>query len=564
MDDFERQSGKPLAGLDPTLAELKFNLLREVARNGEAFDLASSLTSQNRDDQARLKWLNRMQATAGSAAQYRRLLEEYRHLVETHPTDAATWRLIAKMATTANDLSLATEALQHLISLAPGDLAVQKQLAQLYEWNGDPQHAFDLYVKLAEQKDAPALERLIALNPGLYRDMDVLRLLRGLDGEAGQDKYRLVLARLLTKHGEYEEANSLYQKHLQRKPEDATVMGEYAQTLKCQQAYERALATWKSLQKLKPEDETVRGRIAEAYYLLGDFENSLLVYQRLERSTNLAVILQYRTLAESLGDFQSLSHALAREMELKSQLAPDDFIKLAYVFSLLGAETERRGVIERGLAQFPDSDTLRIQLSILLVEQKQPGQALPILARSRNLKTDLPALQLYLDLLIGNGDYAAAQKFLHTGIDDKLLDAQSITLLQALIYEGNHNDVASERILQKLYQQHPGESAYALSYLQILTKLGKTRKAQAVLKPLLENPTPAILSEAAHVYAELGDYKEAESLQARFLQLSRRAGFQDWSYLGDIRYSAGNRSAAQRAYRQALAVAQIHLQSPPP
>jgi predicted Zn-dependent protease len=562
LEDFEQQSGKDASALGLVLGELKFNLLREVGRNSEAFDLASGLTSQNTDGEARSKWLKRMQGTAGNAAQNRKLLEEYRRHVQRTPADAETWRLIAEISTTANDLPSAKEALQKLISLMPGDLVAQKQLAQLCEWSGDPNSAFDLYIKLAEQKDAAALERIVALNPGLYRDKDVLRLLRGLDGEAMQDKYRLILARLSAKHGEYAEANSVYQTLLQRKPEDAAVMEEYAQTLKRQYAYEKALAIWKRLQELKPDDDAVRGHIAEVHYMMGDFEESLQAYRQLaKRSPDLATILKYRTLAESMGDFQSLSEALGREMALKKQVAPDDFIKLAYVLSLLGADAERRGVLERGLAQFPDSDTLRSQLSILLVEKNEAGKALPILARSRNLKTDLDALQLYLGLLIGSGDYAAADKFLKTGIAEKIMDAQNITLLRALIYEGSQNDLAAEKLHQKLYQQHPGESAFALNYLQILTKLGKTRRARSVLQPLLTNPTPAILKEAARVYAELGDYKEAERLQTRFLDLPGKATFQDWSYLGDIRYSAGNRLGAQGAYRRALAAAKINLQS---
>jgi Flp pilus assembly protein TadD len=177
------------------------------------------------------------------------------------------------------------------------------------------------------------------------------------------------------------------------------------------------------------------------------------------------------------------------------------------------------------------------------------------------LKTDLESLRLYLDLLIGNGDFAAAEKFLRSGIDEKLLDAQSITSLQALIYEETENDVAAEKVHEKLYQQHPGEISYALNYLHILAKLGRAGKARSVLRPLLMDPTPDILTEAAHVHAELGDYKEAERLQTLFVVHSGKSELQAWSYLGDIRYSAGNRSAAQRAYRQALAVAETTLPS---
>jgi len=189
---------------------------------------------------------------------------------------------------------------------------------------------------------------------------------------------------------------------------------------------------------------------------------------------------------------------------------------------------------------------------------------LPVMARSPNLKTNLDALRLYLELLIGSGKYATAETFLKTGIGEKLMDTQSIVLLQALIHEGNQNDAAAERIHQKLYRQHPGESAYAVNYLRVLIRLGKAREARTVLQPLLKDPTPEILREASHVSAELGDYKEAEKLQARVMELPGKVRFQDWSYLGDIHYSAGNRSAARRAYRQALASAEINLPSQPP
>ena len=441
------------------LVEVKFNLLREVGRNSEAFDLASSLTSQNEAGEARHKWLQRMQLTAGSPAQQRKLLEEYRHDVQANPTDVETWRRIAEMSTMAYDLPLAKEAYEKLLILTPRDMAAQKKLAQIYEWSGDANRAFALYIKLAEQKDAAALERLIALNPGLYRDKDVLKLLRGLDGEASQDKYRLILARLLIKHGEYTEANSLYQKHLQRKPEDTAVMEEYAQTLMRQQAYESALAIWKRLQELKPEDEAVRGRIAEVYYLLGDFEESLQAYQHLaKRSTNWATILKYGTLAESLDDFKSLSEALGRGIELSKQAAPDDFIKLAHVFSLLGADAERRGALERGLAQFPESDTLRMQLSILWDERKETGQALSILARSHNLKTDLAALRLYLELLIGSGDYAAAEKFLKSGIDEKILDAPSISSCRHSFMKGTKTMLPRKKSTKNYISSIPGRA----------------------------------------------------------------------------------------------------------
>jgi Flp pilus assembly protein TadD len=265
----------------------------------------------------------------------------------------------------------------------------------------------------------------------------------GVERDGLQDKYRLILARLLTKHGNTRMPIPCI--GASQRPKDAHP-GGYAITAT---PTNLRVMVWKSLQKLKPEDEIVRGHIAEVYYLLGDFENSLHAYQHLaKRSTDLGAILKYGTLADSLGELQSLSEALAREMELKNQDTPEDFIKLAYVFNLLGADAKRQEVLVSGLGQFPDNDALRIQLSILLVEKKEGGQALLVMARSHNLKTDPDALRLYLNLLIGSGDYATAEKFLKTGVSEKIVDAPSINLLRAIVYEGNQNDAAAERIHQ--------------------------------------------------------------------------------------------------------------------
>ena len=92
----------------------------------------------------------------------------------------------------------------------------------------------------------------------------------------------------------------------------------------------------------------------------------------------------------------------------------------------------------------------------------------------------------------------------------------------------------------------------ALNYARVLMKAGKPQKAELVLRPLIHHPSPDVLKEAAQLYAEMGKYAEAEALQKQFLKLSEKVSFQDWSYLGDIRSSAGNRPGADQAYQRAL------------
>src|SRR5436190_7842651 len=169
--------------------ELKFILQREMSRNNEACEIAAALAKQSEPGKSRGKWLREMQGTADSPPEQRKLLAEYRRQVEANPADAETWELIGEIAAGTEDLGLAKQAFEKLITLRPGDLVAHKRLAELYEWSNDPGRAFDIYAKLAEQKDDAALDRLIALNPGLYRDKDVLRLLRAAVGEANGDKY---------------------------------------------------------------------------------------------------------------------------------------------------------------------------------------------------------------------------------------------------------------------------------------------------------------------------------------------------------------------------------------
>jgi tetratricopeptide (TPR) repeat protein len=440
-----------------------------------------------------------------------------------------------------------------LAALAPTNSTYLWKLAQLDEWTGAPQDAFDLYLKLARQNDAGALKRLIALNPGLYRDEDILGILRQL-APAAQLEYALVVARMLTKQGEYDQANFFFEKHL-RQTQSVEALEEYLRLLLYEYQYPKALEVLQKLARLKPDDVQVAKNLAEVYYLLGDFDSSFAVYQKLARRSDDREILQkYGTLAQCLGHYRDFSEALARQIDVSQQPDPEDFVRLAYAYGVSGAAEKRRQALEKGLHKFPDDDSLRLQLAILLAGKKDYARALVVLRDHHRLKEDLSALELYLNLLAETHDYARAEKFLNSGIDERKLEPVSIRQVVASIYEGNKNYPAAEKIYLGLCHEDRSDSANALNYARVLTKAGKINRAQAVLKPLLQNSRPDTLREAAQLYADMGKFNEAEALQKRFLQFAQQADFHDWSYLGDILSSSGNRAGASRAYQQALHV----------
>ena len=109
-----------------------------------------------------------MEATASTPKQHHQLLAEYRRLVQQNLQNEAILRSAGKAALLLDDFPLAVEAYRMLTVLAPTNTSYLKNLAQLYEWNKDPTNAFDLYLKLAGEKDVEAVDRLVDLNPGLY------------------------------------------------------------------------------------------------------------------------------------------------------------------------------------------------------------------------------------------------------------------------------------------------------------------------------------------------------------------------------------------------------------
>ncbi|MSU49651.1 MAG: hypothetical protein EXS37_11300 [Opitutus sp.] len=81
---------------------------------------------------------------------------------------------------------------------------------------------------------------------------------------------------------------------------------------------------------------------------------------------------------------------------------------------------------------------------------------------------------------------------------------------------------------------------------------GHTAEARALLAPLLLKPTPPILRLAAEIARAAGDRAAAEKYQMAYLNSLRTAPALDWSALGDIRLSRGDRTGAKRAYAEAL------------
>jgi predicted Zn-dependent protease len=214
--------------------------------------------------------------------------------------------------------------------------------------------------------------------------------------------------------------------------------------------------------------------------------------------------------------------ALERQLAATNAPSSEDFFRLAYACEISGAKEKRREALENGLRKFPEDNALRLQLAFLLASKKEYKEALAVLNRHPNLRTDLTALHLYLNVIAETHDYAKAEKFLKSGVDKKKLEDTSIRELLASIYEGNKNYPAAEKIYRRLFEQDSSDSMRGLNYARVLMKVGKPQKAELVLRPLIHHPNPDVLKEAAQLYGEMGKYAEAEGDQPEKWQDDRR------------------------------------------
>ena len=176
VDEFARRAGRPLVRVSPRLAWERITLLRETGQPGEAYGAIRELMAVvEAPERERLFGL--LVSTARESSRLGELLPEIQKRALVQPENAQLWRMLAELALAGGDQKGAMEALRRIVALEPNDRSHHLHLAQLYEWNAAPNDAFDQYLIALRLKEPAAIERLIALVPGLYRDADLAKAL---------------------------------------------------------------------------------------------------------------------------------------------------------------------------------------------------------------------------------------------------------------------------------------------------------------------------------------------------------------------------------------------------
>ncbi|MBI3877720.1 MAG: tetratricopeptide repeat protein [Verrucomicrobia bacterium] len=560
IEAFPMPRGKTLAQISPALARRRVELLRETGQPGKALDALLELQAVA-PEPMRAELFALLVATARESNRAGDVLAEVKRRAEAAKTDANLWRLLGDLAVGAGQQQFAVEAGEHLVALAPNDRALRFKLGQLHEWNGQPARAFDVYLAALSLGELTAIDRLRALNPGLYRDDDLAAALTASADSLNWQKHGQFLARLQASVGRYDEAIHSYERLVQQRPDDAELLREFGRLSLDLSDYSQALKIYARFESLRPGSLTAPKAIAECLFRVGRYEESFARYLRVwQQSHDDTMLENCVTLAESLGRLDVIPLLLQERMRHTKHSAASEFRRLAHYQTLLGDTAGVRDTLEAGLKQFPDNTEMQLQLAYLLGGERRPLDAARVIERNPRLRSQPELAHLYASLLLDAEHAAEAETFIAT-LDAALLSQPAMVELKkrlalATVPATTTGEAATTPVETtdpaKLYQANPTNAEYALAYAWQLFDKRRYAQVERVLKPFLARPTPGIASLTAQLAAARNDYASAEAWQRYYIATKPDDAGAAWNFLGDVYQGLGQPEKARAAWQRGL------------
>lgn len=552
VDEFARRTGRPLVRVSPRLAWERITLLRETGQPGLAYEAIRELMAVVEPaDRERLFSL--LMTTARESDRIRELLPEIQKRAAAQPENLELWRMLAELALASGDQKAAIAAFRQIVALEPNVAVNHQRLAQFYEWNTLPNDAFDHYLIALRLKEPAAIERLIALAPGLYRDADLAKALADAGKLLDRKKHAPFLARLEASIGNFEQADAYYQSLIREPGAGTPLLKEYARLLLDLAHYDRALPVLLRIQRAQPGDVATLGELAECYFRLGDYAKSLTHYQQVvQRAPEKTTVEGFLTLAESMGQLGVAADGLELWLGRNPQPTSKDYQRLAYFHGVANRPEKVRAALQRGVAKFPQDATLRRQLVYSLSDDGQFSDAADALRPHSELRSDDELTKFYLSLLLQAKRLTDAERFVTTELTPELVEKLGLIASVASVYEANGNWQAAMVLYEKLHLKEPANTSHGLAYARLLVRANRPRDALAVLQRLADSAEPAAHELAAQVLAATRDFKRAAAHQRAFVASQPEDAGRAWGFLGDILLARGDKLGARVAYQRAI------------
>ncbi|GAB5560359.1 MAG: hypothetical protein SynsKO_20060 [Synoicihabitans sp.] len=540
---------------------LRIALLRELNANQQALELI--LTEINQSKQPTREQIESLATIARSAGLPERALSAVRGYIEKAPNDLEMNRILVTLERESDHAVEAAETQGRVVELSDRDEAELREWGRLLEGSGQPNRAFDAWAELSLKRDPMALERLLALNPGLYRDEELANVLQEIVPIENHDDYTLQLAELLTGLGRYDEAVHAYELYFESAPYDAEAMVALAVLEIGLYRYDEA-AKW--LQRAKNTVDAgpdLRRKLAQAWTAMGEFEAAMVEYRDLAEMTGLADDYgSYFRLARGLGAYEDFVAGLEGAVA-SPEADVSNYLTLAYGYQLLGQEVKAKQTLREGMRRFPNNAEMPMRLAYSYSDAKRFKEAQEIVALHPKLGTDIEPTRLYLILMELNNDVSAQDRFIQRDFPDLVWRDDESKQSLARIHMRRGNLKLAEKLLREIHADAPENWGATGDLISVLIRRDKAKEAERILRPLLATNAPPAWRMAAEIASGLGQFGEAERYQSRYLEMINPPAATDWGALGDIRLSRGDIEGSKRAYRRALRQLQISLLNSP-
>jgi tetratricopeptide (TPR) repeat protein len=553
LEHFTARNPIKWGGSGAALAEMRIILLRELNRNSEAFDC---LQDNRKVLESRLGSRQFLELTAATAIQAGRemdVLPFFRQWVKQNPKDIQVWQWIGQLSAGARQFQEAIQAYQRLRKLCPDDPQTGQLLGQIHEWNNEPDKAFDIYRDLAIKGNEFAFDRLMSLNNGLYRDEEIINVLKHLVPERGAHPRRFALADLLIRMARYAEAEDQFRRQLQANPRDVYALERLAFFQRNRDELETARETYCRILAIDPRHLAARRNLAELQWLTGRYEIALQSLQDLSRDdANSNFFVQYISLARSLGRFDEAIEALERHIQAQKNVTEQDYLNLAYFYELVGCREKRRRLLEEGSQRNPGALRMLHLLAMDYAAKGNSRQALDCL-RGRVSAASPPSLQqLQLELLLECNQIQEGLAFARAMTAAGVKPSVEITRLTARFYERGGDWPNAGRLYAKLHAENPSNPANVVDHCRALYHLGYSTQAERLLRTLVFDGRMDTIQAVAGMFSELQMYRESRQFLEAYCRDYGTGNAGIWSMLGDSRLALRNPAGARHAYRRAV------------
>lgn len=510
----------------------------------------------------------------GSTAQSENLaraIQEYNavHRLDPSDQDATIW--LARLYRLHNEPDKAEEVLRGVLKTYPDNDAAVEQLTQLLLDEGKADEAIDLVNSMIARSPSAALyDRL---------------------GDA------------YTQTHDFPKAEAAYRKAIDLDPSDLGHLRGLAQTLFSEEKYQDALSAYQKIADLIPDDSDTYLRLSQIYrelHQLDKAEESLLKARQyapgsLEVLYNEAMIYEsqgrfedaIRVLSDALTGVKSQSRVLPTRRRslsiLYEQLGrlyrdTQNFQAAIYTFQelgRLGEEEDRRAryfimdtyrqardlpkALQTGreaIAKYPDDQSLRSSLAMLLGDAQQPDEALKLL--NENGKTpDRDAYLTYSQIYERSRRYQEAEDAARKAeaMAKQPSDNEMAWLLLGAVYEHQKEYDKAEDQFKKVLDVNP-KNAIALNYYGYMLAERGVRLDEArelIQRALDQEPyNGAYLDSLGWTYFKQNKLEEAEGTLRRAVERESHDPTIR-QHLGDVYAKQGHLDLAVAEWEKSLA-----------